>query len=71
MSRYVAQIWVTVEAEDLEEAIGMAHAVSSNVEELSYVVTTFIGDDYEVEINEYGDTKTVSEVDWEDLLPSQ
>lgn len=64
--RYVFQLWVTVEADNLEDAISRAHEVSRHLEndELPVhvgIVDTLIGDEYERVINEYGDTEIAEE----------
>lgn len=68
--RYVFQVWVTVEAESLDDAIRQAHNVTAILEDPygsaawdANVVDTFIGDEYERVINEFGDTVPADDED--------
>ena len=62
MPKYVFQLWVTVEAESLDAATNKAHYAETLLTHSTLDVTdVFIGDDYEIVVNEYGDTEAATE----------
>lgn len=67
MEQYVFQLWVTAEAESLDDAIRTAHNVAAVLEDPYgaagnlMIDNVLIGDEYEKVINEYGDTEPAVE----------
>lgn len=59
-NKYVVPMWITLMANDLEDATSLAHLVAITLETEwptnEFVTETFIGEEYEIVINEFGDT---------------
>jgi hypothetical protein len=65
MEQFVFDMSVTINARDLDHAIGLAHMLAAVVEDPDVtgeiVESAVLGDHYERVINEYGDTEPAVE----------